>query len=147
MSDMKKPLSMYRELNNMHILNIPIPVQFIKFCIVGSIGGIIHLGLLYWLTEFFGIWYMVSASIGFTVAVVHNFILNKYWTFKNRAPEIPRQFVSFFVISVVSLGINLSVLYILTEYIGIWYMAAQIVAILVALSNNYLGNKRFTFGI
>jgi putative flippase GtrA len=79
--------------------------------------------------------------------VVHNFILNKYWTFKNRVPEIPRQFISFFVISVISLGINLSVLYILTEYIGVWYMAAQIVAILVALSNNYLGNKKFTFGM
>jgi dolichol-phosphate mannosyltransferase len=133
----------YGELNKMHILHIP--VQFIKFCIVGSLGGIIHLGLLYWLTEFVGTWYIVSASIGFTAAVVNNFVLNKYWTFKNRAPEIPRQFLSFFVISVVSLGINLSVLYILTEYIGVWYMAAQIVAILVALSNNYLGNKKFTF--
>ncbi|KYK30797.1 MAG: hypothetical protein AYK19_17670 [Theionarchaea archaeon DG-70-1] len=121
------------------------PVQFMKFCIVGSIGGVIHLGLLYFLTEFFHIWYMISAAIGFTVAVVNNFVLNKYWTFQDTAPEIPRQFVSFFVISVVSLGINLSVLYVLTEYTGMWYMAAQLVAILVALSNNYLANKKFTF--
>ncbi|KYK37817.1 MAG: hypothetical protein AYK18_08930 [Theionarchaea archaeon DG-70] len=121
------------------------PVQFVKFCIVGSIGAVIHLGVLYCLTEFFSIWYMVSATLGFTAAVVNNFILNKYWTFQNRAPEIPRQFVTFFVINVISLGINLSVLHILTEYVGMWYMAAQVVAILVALSNNYLSNKKFTF--
>ncbi len=123
-----------------------IPVQFVKFCMVGSIGGVIHLGVLYILTEYFHIWYILSAAIGFTAGVINNFILNKYWTFQDRAPQIPRQFVSFFVISVVSLAINLSVLYILTEYVGIWYMAAQLMAILVALSNNYLSNRRFTFG-
>jgi putative flippase GtrA len=126
-------------------MTIQYPVQFIKFCIVGSIGGVIHLGLLYTLTEFFYIWYLISAAAGFTASVVNNFILNKYWTFQNTAPEIPRQFVSFFIVSGVSLCINLSVLYILTEYTGMWYMAAQLVAIFVALSNNYLANKKFTF--
>ncbi len=103
------------------------------------------MGLLYSLTEFFHIWYIISATVGFTASVVHNFILNKYWTFQNTAPEIPRQFVSFFIVSTVSLAINLSVLYILTEYTGMWYMAAQLVAIFAAVSNNYLGNKKFTF--
>jgi len=121
------------------------PVRFIKFCIVGAVGAVIHLGLLYFLTEFVHIWYMISATLGFTAAVVNNFVWNKYWTFGDRAPEIPRQFASFFIISVVSLAVNLSVLYVLTEFFGIWYMVAQVVAILVALSNNYLGNKKFTF--
>jgi dolichol-phosphate mannosyltransferase len=120
-------------------------IQFIKFCIVGSTGALIHLGLLYSLTEFFHIWYMVSAAVGFMVAVANNFVWNKYWTFNDKTPEIPRQFVSYTVVNSISLGINLSVLYILTEYIGMWYMIAQIIAILVALTNNYLGNKRFTF--
>ena len=123
----------------------PFPVQFIKFCIVGSIGGVIHLGLLYALTEFLHIWYIFSAAAAFTAAVTNNFILNKYWTFQDRAPEVPKQFVTFFVISVISLVINLSVLYVLTEYVGLWYMTAQLIAILVALSNNYLGNKKLTF--
>lgn len=122
-----------------------ISIRFIKFCVVGSIGGIITLGVLYGLTEFFNIWYIFSAGIAFVIAVINNFLLNKYWTFKDHTPKIYQQFMTFFVISVTSLTINLSVLYILTEYIKIWYMTAQIAAILVALSNNYLGNKRFTF--
>ncbi len=120
--------------------------QFIKFCLVGSTGTLIHLGLLYILTEFFYIWYIFSAAAAFMVAVANNFVWNKYWTFKDKTPEIPRQFISYTVVNIISLGINLSVLYILTEYVGMWYMTAQVVAILVALSNNYLGNKKFTFG-
>ena len=119
--------------------------QFIKFCLVGSTGALIHLGLLYSLTEVFHIWYMVSSAAAFMVAVANNFVLNKYWTFRDKTPQIPRQFVVYTVVNSISLGINLSVLYILTEYTGMWYMTAQIIAIFVALTNNYLGNKRFTF--
>jgi putative flippase GtrA len=121
------------------------PIQFMKFCMVGSIGGVINLGLLYSLTEFLHIWYIMSAALAFTAAVVNNFVLNKRWTFQNTAPEVSKQFVSFFIISIISLALNLSVLYILTEYVGMWYMTAQVIAILVALSNNYMSNKKFTF--
>lgn len=124
-----------------------IPVQFIKFCLVGSTGALIHLGLLYFLTEFCHMWYVFSAALGFTVAVLNNFVWNKLWTFKNRSPRIPRQLLLFFTINVISLCINLSVLYILTEYAGMWYIEAQIVAILVAVTNNFLGNRRFTFSL
>ncbi|MBU7023608.1 MAG: GtrA family protein [Theionarchaea archaeon] len=124
-----------------------IPVQFIKFCLVGSTGALIHLGLLYSLTEFLHIWYVLSAAIGFTVAVLNNFVWDRLWTFKNTSPRIPRQLVMFFTINVISLCINLSVLYVLTEYAGMWYIEAQIVAILVAVTNNFLGNRRFTFSL
>jgi putative flippase GtrA len=124
-----------------------IPIQFIKFCLVGSTGALIHLGLLYSLTELFHMWYVLSAAIGFTVAVLNNFVWNRLWTFKNTSPCIPRQLLLFFIINVISLCINLSVLYILTEYAGMWYMEAQIVAILVAVTNNFLGNRRFTFSL
>jgi putative flippase GtrA len=124
-----------------------IPIQFIKFCLVGSTGALIHLGLLYSLTEFLHIWYVLSAAIGFTVAVLNNFVWDRLWTFKNTSPRIPRQLLLFFTINVISLCINLSVLYVLTEYAGMWYIEAQIVAILVAVANNFLGNRRFTFSL
>ncbi|MBU7000825.1 MAG: GtrA family protein, partial [Theionarchaea archaeon] len=52
-----------------------------------------------------------------------------------------------FIVNIISLCINLSVLFLLTEYAGIWYVKAQIIAILVAVSNNFLGNRRFTFSM
>ncbi|MBU7038226.1 MAG: GtrA family protein [Theionarchaea archaeon] len=122
-------------------------IQFVKFCLVGSTGALINLGLLYLLTEFCHMWYILSAAVGFTVAVLNNFVWNRSWTFKNKSPRIPRQLLLFFIINVISLCINLSVLYMLTEYAGMWYMKAQIVAILVAVSNNFLGNRRFTFSL
>jgi dolichol-phosphate mannosyltransferase len=108
-------------------------------------GGVIHLGMLYLLTEYLHMWYIFSAILAFICAVTHNFLMNKYWTFRDTAPYIYAQFVIFFIISCITLGIHLTVLYVLTEYLGLWYMLAQCIAILIGLSNNYLGNKTFTF--
>ncbi|MBU6996836.1 MAG: GtrA family protein [Theionarchaea archaeon] len=123
------------------------PAQFIKFCLVGSTGALIHLGLLYFLTEFCNVWYILSAALGFTAAVLNNFVWNRVWTFKSKSPRIPQQLFLFFIVNIISLCINLSVLFLLTEYAGIWYVKAQIIAILVAVSNNFLGNRRFTFSM
>jgi len=56
--------------------------QFVKYCAVGATGVVINLGFTYYLTESLNIWYMASNAVGIGVAVVTNFALNKWWTFK-----------------------------------------------------------------
>ena len=56
--------------------------KYIKFCIVGGIGVVINMGILWVLTEQFHLWYMLSNLIGIGVAMTSNFTLNFLWTFK-----------------------------------------------------------------
>ena len=53
-----------------------------KFVIVGALGTIVDAGTLYILTRSFHIGLLVAQAGSFSVAVVHNFILNRYWTFE-----------------------------------------------------------------
>lgn len=55
--------------------------QFIKYSVVGGLGVLINLGLLYILTEL-GFYYLLSGVIGFVVSFILNYQLNKKWTFK-----------------------------------------------------------------
>ncbi|MFX1513111.1 MAG: GtrA family protein [Promethearchaeota archaeon] len=55
--------------------------QFLAYCIVGASGVVVNLGILITLTEFVGIYYLISGAIGFVVSVITNFIFNKIWTF------------------------------------------------------------------
>jgi dolichol-phosphate mannosyltransferase len=59
--------------------------QFLKYCIVGGSGVVINLGATYLLTERMGMWYILSNCVGISIAMVTNFLLNKYWTFKPEA--------------------------------------------------------------
>ncbi len=120
--------------------------EFFKFALVGLIGTVINLLILYFLTEFFGIYYLFSAVVAFIVAASNNFILNKIWTFKEKIRDkILSKYVKFFSISITALLVNLFFLYIFTEFLGIYYMISQIIAIGIALIINFLGNKIWTF--
>ncbi len=120
--------------------------EFFKFCLVGALNTGIHLGALYLLTEYFNIYYLLASCIGFCLAVTNSFILNTLWTFKADIKEkTAKRYAKFFAISLVALGVNLGLLYLITEYFHIWYMFSQLIATAISLFINFLGNKAWTY--
>jgi dolichol-phosphate mannosyltransferase len=120
--------------------------EFVKFGIVGGIGTLINIVILYLLTEKAGVYYLISAIFSFFVAMSSNFILNKIWTFKEGVNlGIGKKYLQFGLVSVSALLVNLFFLYIFTEVLGIYYIISQILAIGIALIINFLGNKIWTF--
>tara|TARA_Y100000310_G_scaffold339655_1_gene432976 strand:+ start:3578 stop:4669 length:1092 start_codon:yes stop_codon:yes gene_type:complete len=120
--------------------------EFFKFVIVGGIGTIVNILILYLLTEKVGVYYIFSAIISFIVAMTSNFTLNKVWTFKeNIKLDAGKKYLQFGLVSVSALLVNLFFLYIFTEIFGIYYIISQIFAIGIALIINFLGNKVWTF--
>jgi len=120
--------------------------QFLKFAIVGVINTLINLLVLYVLTEFLGIYYLISAVFAFVVAVTNSFILNKIWTFQEKiGHRAYSRYFKFLIISLTALIFNLLLLYILVEYFNIWYMLAQLIGVVLNLIINFLGNKLWTF--
>lgn len=121
-------------------------MEFFKFALVGGIGALVNIGILYWLTEKIGIYYLVSAIFSFIVAMTINFTFNKIWTFKEHIKlEIGKKYLQFGLVSITALLVNLFFLYIFTEMFGIYYIISQILAIGIALIINFLGNKIWTF--
>jgi dolichol-phosphate mannosyltransferase len=121
---------------------------FVKFCTVGATGTMVNLAVLYTTVEFFLIHYMIGATLAFVVAVTSNYIFNKFWTFKYEAKKTIDTAYSYGVfvgVSVIGLGINLIALYFLVEFFNIWYIFAQILAIIVAMSWNFVGSKTWAF--
>jgi dolichol-phosphate mannosyltransferase len=120
--------------------------EFVKFGIVGGIGTLVNIAILYLLTEKAGVYYLISAIFSFIVAMSSNFILNKFWTFKENIKwEIGKKYFQFVLVSISALLVNLFFLYIFTEIFGIYYIISQILAIGISLIINFLGNKIWTF--
>jgi len=120
--------------------------EFFKFALVGLLGTLINIGVLYLFTEFFGVYYVISAIFAFIIAATSNFFFNKVWTFKERISDsIAKKYASFFAVSVTALLVNLFFLYLFTEFFGVYYILSQIIAIGISLIINFLGNKIWTF--
>jgi len=120
--------------------------QFFKFAIVGIIGTVVNLLFLYIFTDLFEIYYLISAMFSFVISLTNNYILNKIWTFKEKIKsDFNKKYLKFALVSLCSLVVNLVFLYLFTEFIGIYYMLSQILAIGFAMIVNFLGNKIWTF--
>lgn len=123
-----------------------IALEFSKFAFVGLVGTLINISILYILTEYYDLYYLISAFFAFIIALTSNFILNKIWTFKEKIYyKIIRAYLSFFFVSFFALLINIFFLYVFTEFIGIYYIVSQIIAIGISLMINFIGNKIWTF--
>jgi len=81
--------------------------RFIKFGIVGIIGSVIDFGVFNLLTILANCSSMISNIISFTLAVINNFILNRYWTYPD-TKETPfmKQMVQFSIVSGLGLAIR-----------------------------------------
>ena len=123
--------------------------QTIKYFLVGGIGVGVNLGLLYVLTDFLGIWYILSQGMAIAVSITNNFFLHRYWTFKNEIvePKTLERYIKFFIVSVVGMCIQLGLTFVLVENFGIYYLYAAVLSIIAASAFNYLLNRKWTFEI
>ena len=65
--------------------------RFLRFAIVGTVGAVVDFGVFNLLILVFGVEPVYSNVISFSVAVLSNFILNRYWTYPDsRSKRIGR---------------------------------------------------------
>lgn len=126
------------------ILNLLFKYQkIIKYIISGGSGAVVNIGVLYLLTDVFGYWYLFSSMISFFSSCWISFILQKFWTFKDvSVDKFSKQALMFFFVQTVNLGLNTMLVYLLVEFLGLWYIAAQIISgVLIAISSFIIFSK------
>jgi putative flippase GtrA len=119
--------------------------QLVKFGLVGGSGYLINLGVFAVLVGSLGVHHLAAAVGAFCVAVTNNFLWNRYWTFAAGDGHAGFQAARFFAVSLASLGLNLVVLEALIASGGFGDLAAQAIAVAVAMPFNFLGNRLWTF--
>lgn len=120
-------------------------LQLARFGIVGCSGYVINLGVFTLLAATLGVHHTLAAVGAFCVAVTNNFLWNRHWTFDRGEGPAHFQAARFFAVSLASLGLNLVVLEALVASGSVDDLAAQAIAVAVAMPFNFLGNKLWTF--
>jgi dolichol-phosphate mannosyltransferase len=120
-----------------------------KYYAVGASGILVNLGLLYYLTEYVGLWYFLSYALAISVSITSNFILNKFWTFRDSidSQKTIVMYVKFVSVSMLGMTIQLGSVYVLVESLTVYYMLAALISICIAGAINFIINRRWTFGV
>ncbi|HNS64429.1 MAG TPA: GtrA family protein [Anaerolineaceae bacterium] len=136
-------------------------VRFFRFAAVGALGSVVDFGVFNLLVHF-GIPSILSSAISFILAVINNFLWNRYWTYPDsRSKSLGNQLIQFSLVSLVGMGIR-AFLFILIEshliemferfswkislsptFLG--HNSTLTIAILVVLIWNFLANRYWTY--
>jgi len=118
--------------------------QVIKYAFVGGVCTVLDFGLLYALTHFFGIYYILSSICSFTAGTILNYYLCTVWIFKVRTVENKKmEFFYYLIITAVGLGITTLVIWFFTEYYKLNFMVSKFVATFVTVWWNFAARKFF----
>lgn len=118
------------------------------FMAVGVTGILVYETTLLLMTEIAGIFYIWSGLIGIELSILSNFTLNDIFTFgdiiKKKYSFIQR-ITTYHLVSLIGTLISLSILVILTESFGIWYILSSLIGILTAFMWNFSVNRGITW--
>ena len=120
-------------------------LKFLKFCVVGVTGTIIDFGLTWICKEKLKIPKFIANAIGFVVAATSNYFFNRIWTWASHDPQVGVEYVKFFGVSLVGLGLNTLILYLLHEKMKLNFWISKVFATGVVMVWNFLANHYFTF--
>lgn len=118
--------------------------QATKYFVVGGFCTIIDIYLLFTLTNFFGLNYVISSIISFMSGTILNYYLCTLWIFKVRIIENRyHEFTYYLIITGIALGINTLIIWGFTEILGLYFIFSKIFATIFTYCWNFLARKYF----
>lgn len=83
-------------------------VRFIKFGLVGLLGSVVDFCVFNLLTLLLNVQSIPASVVSFLLAVINNFILNRFWTYPDsRNFPFGKQLIQFSIVSILGLSIRI----------------------------------------
>jgi len=132
----------FLESKNKHFKKLRTIGKYTFFSVIATLTDLLALFVL---TEFFNIYYLISVKISYFIGMIVAFFGNKKYTFKKTNKKSAHQFLDFFIISVIDLCLNVIIIKIFTEYLGIWYILSKIITVIIIFIGKYYLHKEIAY--
>ncbi len=105
---------------------VPFLQSFIKSQLGSSLATLFDFSSLYILTEWAGIYYVVSAAMASSVGAVVGFLVLRHWAFRRTDKTWFYQAIKYGVASLIILVLNVVGIYCFTEFLNFQYMVSKL---------------------
>ncbi len=124
-------------------------IRFIKFGIVGGSGVFVNMFLLWTGKEVLHLPLAVASLIAIVISIFTNFVLNNFWTWKDDSTTNKYSFFHrmwrYYITASLSAAINYITLIVLSEYVGIYYLIANLIGIGLGMIFNFALGEFWVF--
>ncbi len=121
-------------------------IQLFRYTFVGGAAFMVDFTTLFILTEFFKVYYLISAGIAFLFGVIVNYSLSISWIFNTR--RFKNKWIEFGIfafVGVVGLGLNEIFIWFFTEHVHFYYLISKLVSTAFVYLWNFFARKYILF--
>jgi putative flippase GtrA len=121
--------------------------RWLAFSLVGVLGFAVQLTTLVVLAGGLGVHYLVATALAVELAILHNFLWHRRWTWSDRATmHIVGRLLKFNAgTALTSIGGNLLLMWLLVSLAGLHYALANVITVLSLGIINFLFCDRLVF--
>lgn len=119
-------------------------ISFMKFGITGLSGMVLDFSVTWLFKDVLFINKFLANGIGFTAAVISNYLINRAWTFRSKA-KMTRQFAGFATVSVIGLLLNTLIVYVFNQLLSLNFYFSKVIAVGLVFIWNFSINYFFVF--
>lgn len=118
--------------------------QIMKFAVVGGTAFCLDYGLLVLFTGVFGIWYLLSSFLSYSISTVYNYLASMKYVFKGKqGMGKGKEFTIFVTLSLMGLGVNQVGMWGFVDGFGMDYKWAKIIVTAIVMVWNFVTRKIF----
>lgn len=99
--------------------------QLAKFLTIGFLSFGTEFAILFVLTEYAKLWYIISNSAAFLISFWLNFYLNRQWSFKSSG-RLNKQLTLYSMLFCINLLISSILMYTFTNVLGLNYLVSKV---------------------
>jgi dolichol-phosphate mannosyltransferase len=129
-----------------HLLTLTPYKTLLKFLVVGSIGTLVNLSVLYVLRYFLSVEHLIASALSIEASIINNYILHELWTFKDRRlGSWLVRLLKFHGSTTLAVTTQYVVSQLLHYVLGVESIISQFVGILLGFVINYILSTRFVW--
>ena len=122
-------------------------IQFFLYLVVGALATVVEWITFYLFDVIFGIHYTFSTALAFAVSTFSNWGFGKLILFRQKSQNVAGEIFKIYLISVIGLLMNIAIMFVAIEKIGISDMVSKIIATCIVFVWNFLIRKFWIYKV
>ncbi|MBE5228491.1 MAG: GtrA family protein [Microcystis aeruginosa PMC 728.11] len=119
--------------------------KFLRFVLVGSLGYISSILIIYSLTEKLKLHYIISWQVAWFFSNLLTFSINKLYTFNSKKRNFGFEIWRYYLVNSSSLFFAIIGVYVMVEAFRVNYLMASVLVSLISLFYNFILHKKWSF--
>ena len=122
-------------------------LQFFLYLIVGGLATLVEWGAFFVLNSLLSVHYAPSTALAFVLSTAANWLFGRLILFRASKQNTAAELAKIYAVSVIGLLMNLAIMFVLVEKIGISEMISKILATGIVFMWNFLIRKFIIYKI